>query len=174
MLSSLAAGSGSASVVQLQTRQSEALRMPRGGQTHWTAQGIRPSRSFAFVWSSELTDLVEEMAFPDRAHAARDPSSMHLVKLGNRLSVLAVLARLSGELPRLFHDQIRPSSSPGLSRELTLRPLLASTSLEYFQICRAVAIGFAVMGFLGYFVKLIHIPMYVPTVSSPFRPIKNT
>ncbi|KZP25395.1 protein translocase SEC6 [Athelia psychrophila] len=30
---------------------------------------------------------------------------------------------------------------------------------EYLQICRAVAIGFAVMGFIGYFVKLIHIPI---------------
>ncbi|TFY80024.1 hypothetical protein EWM64_g3989 [Hericium alpestre] len=30
---------------------------------------------------------------------------------------------------------------------------------EFLQICRAVAVGFAVMGFLGYFVKLIHIPM---------------
>ena len=28
------------------------------------------------------------------------------------------------------------------------------------QICRAVAVGFAVIGFIGYFVKLIHIPMY--------------
>ncbi|KZT52503.1 secE/sec61-gamma protein [Calocera cornea HHB12733] len=30
---------------------------------------------------------------------------------------------------------------------------------EYIQISRAVAIGFAVMGLLGYFVKLIHIPI---------------
>jgi len=30
---------------------------------------------------------------------------------------------------------------------------------EYLQICRAVAVGFAVMGFIGYFVKLIHIPI---------------
>jgi len=30
---------------------------------------------------------------------------------------------------------------------------------EFIQICRAVAIGFAVMGFIGYFVKLIHIPI---------------
>jgi len=30
---------------------------------------------------------------------------------------------------------------------------------EFMQICRAVAIGFAVMGFIGYFVKLIHIPI---------------
>jgi preprotein translocase subunit Sss1 len=31
--------------------------------------------------------------------------------------------------------------------------------LEYIQLCRAVAVGFAVMGFIGYIVKLIHIPM---------------
>ncbi|KDQ20286.1 hypothetical protein BOTBODRAFT_27702 [Botryobasidium botryosum FD-172 SS1] len=30
---------------------------------------------------------------------------------------------------------------------------------EFVQICKAVAIGFAVMGFIGYFVKLIHIPI---------------
>ncbi|KAI0309555.1 secE/sec61-gamma protein [Amylostereum chailletii] len=30
---------------------------------------------------------------------------------------------------------------------------------EFIQISKAVAIGFAVMGFIGYFVKLIHIPM---------------
>jgi len=31
--------------------------------------------------------------------------------------------------------------------------------LEFVQISKAVAIGFAVMGFIGYLVKLIHIPM---------------
>ncbi|PWN95459.1 protein translocase SEC6 [Tilletiopsis washingtonensis] len=30
---------------------------------------------------------------------------------------------------------------------------------EYLQICRAVGMGFVVMGFIGYFVKLIHIPI---------------
>ncbi|CAH7688143.1 protein transporter Sec61 subunit gamma [Phakopsora pachyrhizi] len=30
---------------------------------------------------------------------------------------------------------------------------------EFLQICRAVAFGFAIMGFIGYFVKLIHIPI---------------
>ncbi|WWD17451.1 protein translocase SEC61 complex gamma subunit, archaeal and eukaryotic [Kwoniella shandongensis] len=30
---------------------------------------------------------------------------------------------------------------------------------EYIQLCRAVAVGFAVMGFIGFFVKLIHIPI---------------
>ncbi|ORX36804.1 secE/sec61-gamma protein [Kockovaella imperatae] len=33
------------------------------------------------------------------------------------------------------------------------------TKAEYIQLCRAVAIGFAVMGLIGYFVKLIHIPI---------------
>ena len=31
--------------------------------------------------------------------------------------------------------------------------------VEFIQISKAVAIGFAVMGFIGYLVKLIHIPM---------------
>lgn len=31
--------------------------------------------------------------------------------------------------------------------------------IEFIQISRAVAVGFAVMGFIGYIVKLIHIPM---------------
>ncbi|BEI82161.1 hypothetical protein CcaverHIS002_0300290 [Cutaneotrichosporon cavernicola] len=30
---------------------------------------------------------------------------------------------------------------------------------EYIQLCRAVGVGFLVMGFIGYFVKLIHIPI---------------
>ncbi|KAI0045225.1 protein translocase SEC6 [Auriscalpium vulgare] len=30
---------------------------------------------------------------------------------------------------------------------------------EFAGLCKAVAIGFAVMGFIGYFVKLIHIPI---------------
>ncbi|WAQ90350.1 hypothetical protein PtA15_12A339 [Puccinia triticina] len=28
---------------------------------------------------------------------------------------------------------------------------------EFIQICRAVAIGFAIMGFIGYFVKLVRL-----------------
>ncbi|KAJ1562203.1 Sec61p translocation complex subunit [Cladochytrium tenue] len=30
---------------------------------------------------------------------------------------------------------------------------------EFFQISRAVGIGFLIMGFIGFFVKLIHIPI---------------
>jgi hypothetical protein len=41
---------------------------------------------------------------------------------------------------------------------------LVDIPIEYFAICRAVAIGFAVMGFIGYIVKLIHIPVRCPLV----------
>ena len=37
--------------------------------------------------------------------------------------------------------------------------LICCTHTEFAQICKAVAVGFAIMGFIGYFVKLIHIPM---------------
>ncbi|KAI1488394.1 translocation complex subunit Sss1 [Biscogniauxia mediterranea] len=30
---------------------------------------------------------------------------------------------------------------------------------EFIQICKAVGVGFIVMGAVGYFVKLIHIPV---------------
>ena len=30
---------------------------------------------------------------------------------------------------------------------------------EFIQICRAVGTGFVVMGFIGYLIKLIHIPI---------------
>ncbi|GFZ44109.1 hypothetical protein JCM24511_01830 [Saitozyma sp. JCM 24511] len=33
------------------------------------------------------------------------------------------------------------------------------TREEYTQLCKAIAIGFVIMGFIGYFVKLIHIPI---------------
>ncbi|KAI1500005.1 translocation complex subunit Sss1 [Biscogniauxia marginata] len=30
---------------------------------------------------------------------------------------------------------------------------------EFIQICKAVGVGFIVMGAIGYFIKLIHIPV---------------
>jgi hypothetical protein len=49
-----------------------------------------------------------------------------------------------------------------------LNPLCPART-EFFQICRAVAVGFALMGFIGYFVKLIHIPMCVSLASAVCR-----
>jgi hypothetical protein len=54
----------------------------------------------------------------------------------------------------------KPSQKGSHQPYIHLR-LDAYCSEEFIQICKAVAIGFAVMGFIGYFVKLIHIPMYV-------------
>lgn len=51
---------------------------------------------------------------------------------------------------------------------LSCRQLLTLNITEFTQICKAVAVGFAVMGFIGYFVKLIHIPMCVMTSTYPF------
>ncbi|KAF7979431.1 hypothetical protein HWV62_34805 [Athelia sp. TMB] len=57
------------------------------------------------------------------------------------------------EIPQQFVREGKQVSSLGApSPHKQLLP-------EYLQICRAVAIGFAVMGFIGYFVKLIHIPI---------------
>jgi len=36
---------------------------------------------------------------------------------------------------------------------------MMTDDIEYLQLCRAIAVGFLVMGFIGYIVKLIHIPM---------------
>jgi hypothetical protein len=57
-------------------------------------------------------------------------------------------------------------ASDGRRSVLTLVwPCLLPLVAEFSEICRAVALGFFMMGFLGYFVKLIHIPMSV--FSSP-------
>ncbi|EJT53280.1 SSS1-ER protein-translocase complex subunit [Trichosporon asahii var. asahii CBS 2479] len=33
------------------------------------------------------------------------------------------------------------------------------TKAEYIQLCRAVGVGFLVMGFIGYIVKVVHLPI---------------
>lgn len=44
-----------------------------------------------------------------------------------------------------------------LIRKVCLETVLLS--LEFTQTATATAVGFVVMGFVGYFVKLIHIPI---------------
>eukprot|EP00049_Salpingoeca_infusionum_P013187 m.246281 g.246281 ORF g.246281 m.246281 type:complete len:67 (+) comp15376_c0_seq2:407-607(+) len=39
-------------------------------------------------------------------------------------------------------------------------------AVEYKQIAMATVVGFAVMGFIGFFVKLVHIPINNMIVSS--------
>ena len=56
---------------------------------------------------------------------------------------------------------------------------LSAFSTEFQRIAMATAIGFAIMGFIGFFVKLIHIPInniivYVPPFLSPLVSCSST
>lgn len=62
-------------------------------------------------------------------------------------------------VPYPLHEAITERYSSNLNVHVDL--MSDNVMTEFLQICKAVAIGFAVMGFIGYFVKLIHIPMYV-------------
>lgn len=61
-------------------------------------------------------------------------------------------------LPKKVRNERDRSATPcySIAREMNLT---CGVTTEYVQICKAVAIGFGIMGFIGYFVKLIHIPM---------------
>lgn len=50
---------------------------------------------------------------------------------------------------------ILPASSIPTNRSLSCFMSRLRTHQEYIQICRAVGMGFVVMGFIGYFVKLV-------------------
>lgn len=61
-----------------------------------------------------------------------------------------------------------PASLSRFSNCLSDPSLSVSSSPEFLQICRAVGMGFVVMGFIGYFVKLIHIPInHVVSLTAP-------
>jgi len=48
-----------------------------------------------------------------------------------------------------------------------LEDVKAYSSIEFLSISRAVGVGFLVMGFIGYAVKLIHIPINNILVPNP-------
>ena len=60
-----------------------------------------------------------------------------------------------------FLTRCTKPSQKGLLLLLCTDDVSLKISPEFTQICKAVVVGFAVMGFIGYFVKLIHIPMCV-------------
>lgn len=80
------------------------------------------------------------------------------------------LASIDSLVKELMRTSVHSSSHGVPSLRKRVRVYIMHTILtegiqplytEFLQICKAVAIGFAVMGFIGYFVKLIHIPMCV-------------
>ena len=67
----------------------------------------------------------------------------------------------SYSVPHTLHKTFTKGFAPAsLTDDVSLM-----VSPEFLQISKAVVIGFAVMGFIGYFVKLIHIPMCVTPIS---------
>jgi protein transport protein SEC61 subunit gamma-like protein len=86
------------------------------------------------------------------------------VRDGNQVSVVQLTIENLGDF-FFLHQFLTRCTKP--SQKGAYRVSLAHNTdseiviPEFIQICRAVAVGFAVMGFIGYFVKLIHIPMCV-------------
>ena len=79
---------------------------------------------------------------------------------GNQVCFVADLVILDADRLQFITRCTKPSQKGEfVSKHIAIRALPIDPLLEFVQICKAVAIGFAVMGFIGYFVKLIHIPM---------------
>ena len=80
-----------------------------------------------------------------------------------------VLLSLKSLTPLLIDIQFLTRCTKPSQKGLLLPLCTVDVSLKVFpefsQICKAVVVGFAVMGFIGYFVKLIHIPMCVTPIS---------
>ncbi|EAL23406.1 hypothetical protein CNBA0560 [Cryptococcus deneoformans B-3501A] len=73
--------------------------------------------------------------------------------MSERLTEFAEIPRQFVKEGTLFVNRCtKPSAEGQSSCDITLL-------LQYKQLCRAVAIGFGVMGVIGYLVKLIHIPI---------------
>ena len=82
---------------------------------------------------------------------------------GKQVCLMTSYSKVYNANPSPVHDSVHKAFKEG-SVFLILPEILGLIQvlrLEFTQICRAVAVGFAVMGFIGYFVKLIHIPMCV-------------
>ena len=82
---------------------------------------------------------------------------------GNQVRHSAVAHPPSPSIPSVVSCSMHktlPKRSLSLSLYYTNAPIYTPLRrVEFVQISKAVAIGFAVMGFIGYLVKLIHIPM---------------
>ncbi len=85
------------------------------------------------------------------------------IKDGQQVCVYVLLGQTSPSqsfaVPYTLHKTVTERSSFAFLNLCIPSLTVAIFCLEFVQICKAVAVGFAVMGFIGYFVKLIHIPM---------------
>lgn len=94
-------------------------------------QFVEPSRQFV----KDSIRLVKRCTKPDRK---------------GRSSIICCLVIV------VLSPSVKPST---IVRNHLKRFLLFVFSSEFQKIAMATAIGFAIMGFIGFFVKLIHIPI---------------
>jgi protein transport protein SEC61 subunit gamma-like protein len=83
------------------------------------------------------------------------------VRDGNQVDLKLFLLQLHNLTLCIVHNTVHKTLTKRLAPFMQAFVLGSHLSEEFVQICKAVAIGFSVMGFIGYFVKLIHIPMSV-------------
>ena len=93
------------------------------------------------------------------------------VRDGQQVSIVDVSILCLGLTSRLLVPHaLHEAFAEGYVCIYKLWTRVTQSCTEFVQICKAVAVGFAVMGFIGYFVKLIHIPMYVPSAPLSITP----
>ncbi len=62
---------------------------------------------------------------------------------------------------RVSGQEMHQARSQGYCEKISFhfRPLFVLVYSEFAKIARATGIGFLIMGFIGFFVKLVHIPI---------------
>lgn len=102
---------------------------------------------------SSLCPIASSLALPSNCYPIIDLPCFTSTSLTSRnhLSISTMSERLTefAEIPRQFVKE----------GTLFVNRCTKPSAEEYKQLCRAVAIGFGVMGVIGYLVKLIHIPI---------------
>jgi len=103
--------------------------------------------SLAFIMSDKLQEFLQ---VPQEF--VRDGNQVCLYRPPNPLPLTPFRSSWHGAPSR--HERVSFTNA-------FLKAHSSQSTPEFLQISYAVAVGFAVMGFIGYFVKLIHIPMCV-------------
>ena len=120
----------------------------------WLARNLRVHSVQSLRFDSSRMADVQAMIITPMTKFAKD--SIHLVRMCTKpdakgASRAGAAAWLRGPPPRrdLHHHTL--TARP--------RPLRSSALAEFKKVVIATGIGFLIMGFIGFFVKLIHIPI---------------
>lgn len=127
--------------------------------------GLTGLSSLLFIHASHYIKLNQIKSLDPPAYPTHSiPLSVLCVILCQSVTCFYCCSLSNPPRSRLLNTSIELSYLLPFTKSLhsiASHPILPLPSLppEYTELCRAVAIGFAAMGFIGYFVKLIHIPM---------------